>query len=219
MSPNLESLIKTNMNVLHSIRRKNYRKSATSKASAETAGKPETETVREDDATVLSTSFASLSMMSSSTTINHEQSFASSMTTTVTTMSMRAQPEGLFSYKLHKNKEHTCFGYLQFQANASCLQDVPTELAMVSGKPIFYIQTDLPDGHVRAGREVFSHPLFVEVLQSLFIPVVVTSGIDKPVARGEGRSSPAEGKLLASWTSLELTLSRLFRFPTYQACR
>lgn len=164
---------KTNMNFLGNLRWKKDQNRA-SMTSIE-PGKVDAHNVVDDDPTELLASFSSLCNMSSSTTINEHSSSSMSVVT-----SMRDH-EVLASYMLQKNVDGS-FGYIQLQVQVSGLEDVPKELAMVSGKPIFYIMTDPIHGiNVEAELDAFSHPLLVEALESLFIPVLITPKKDRPL--------------------------------------
>lgn len=92
-------------------------------------------------------------------------------------------------YKLHKN-EYECLGYVQFQVYVSCFNEIPTELALISQKSILYVQTEYydidPTSSVESPHKdhhddtvwrtlnaAFSHPLLVEILETVVIPIAI----------------------------------------------
>jgi hypothetical protein len=84
---------------------------------------------------------------------------------------LKLQPEHVFSYQLTKN-EHVAFGYLRIQFE--CLQ-AAMGYSKVAEKPIFCLEAQLP-GDEEAGREIFSHPLIVEAIESFFVTLYLKDG-------------------------------------------
>jgi hypothetical protein len=122
----------------------------------------------DDEDTELLSSFASM-MMSSLNTLS-EPSLVSSGS------SMHARKmEEVRLHPLQRN-EHDCLGYLQLQAIVPSFQALPTELALLSQKTILCIETksvthsDFPTDRHSA---IFSHPLLVEAMETLFIPIAI----------------------------------------------
>ena len=121
----------------------------------------------DDDETELLSSFASM-MVSSIDTLGESTWNNSSH---LSTLIYQTKKEDGVQYLLRRN-EHDCFGYLQFHGSVSCIEDVPTELSVVSGKLILYVQTTWGNGNVELA-DAFLHPLILEALESLFIPVAI----------------------------------------------
>jgi hypothetical protein len=130
------------------------------------------ENMKDDDTELLS-SFASM-MLSSIETLQ-ESSLSSSMQKSILNETTSKHGEPVTKDLLHKlqKNEIDCFGYLQFQVSVCFIHEVPTELSVVSGKLILYMQTKwcscTSDSHV----EAFVHPLLIEAIETLFIPVAI----------------------------------------------
>lgn len=190
MVPDVRSSVETKTTMLPKMYWKKSRTETTGGASTPSADsiidrKP-VHDLHEDDATDLHDSFASLAVTSSSTMMG-DYSFSSS--TAATTSLVGAEPVGPhLGYKLLKN-EHDCFGYLKFQACVSCVEDVPLELAMVSGKSIMFIKvckTPNENNKDCTEKHLFAHPLLVEVLESHFILVAITPEEGQPERQEDG---------------------------------
>lgn len=128
------------------------------------------DTGSDDDDTELLNSMASLSVFSSSHTIQDHSfsSFAASTQLSHTTNFHSC-------YRLQKN-QNDCLGFLKAHTSVDSVETIPTELAMLSGRPIFYVLTEISNGQVsHSGNpgNVFSHPLLLEALESLFVAVIV----------------------------------------------
>lgn len=82
-------------------------------------------------------------------------------------------------YQIKKNKRPE-LGYLKI--DHARLEDAVTQ-ASGEDKPIIFIQTATP-GDADAGRECFSHPLIVEAIGSLFVPVHRVGIAESRCARG-----------------------------------
>jgi hypothetical protein len=123
----------------------------------------------EDDETELLSSFASM-MVSSIETLG-ESSLDNSSTQSFSTLIHQSKSIEDVQYQLQRN-EYECLGYLQVHVSVSCIQEIPTELSVVSGKLILYVQTAWCSGHAELA-DAFLHPLILEAIESLFIPVVI----------------------------------------------
>lgn len=102
-----------------------------------------------------------------------------------------ASRSGSWLHRLQKNHHEQfnsdldCLGYVQCHVYVSSIQEIPTELSVVSGKCICYIQTmwmmtdsisntmQTGDNHSNLHTFILHHPLIVEAIESLFIPVAV----------------------------------------------
>jgi hypothetical protein len=123
----------------------------------------------DDDDTELLSSFASM-MVSSIDTLG-ESTWNNSSTQNLSMLIQKSKPKQDVHYQLIRN-EYECLGYLQVHVNVSCLQDVPTELSVVSGKLILYVQTAWCNGDAEL-TDAFCHPLILEAIETLFIPVAI----------------------------------------------
>ena len=124
---------------------------------------------QDDDETELLSSFASM-MVSSVETLG-DSTWNNSSTQSLSILIHQTKTKEDVQYQLRKN-EHDCFGYLQFHVSASCIQDVPTELSVVSGKLILYVQTSWSNAKVEP-TNAFLHPLILEAIETFFIPVAI----------------------------------------------
>jgi hypothetical protein len=124
---------------------------------------------QDDDDTELLSSFASM-MVSSIETLG-ESTWNNSSTQNLSILIHQTKTKEDVQYQLLRNA-HECFGYLQFPVCVSCIQDVPTELSVVSGKLILYVQAAWSNSAAEL-TDVFLHPLILEAIETLFIPVAI----------------------------------------------
>lgn len=124
---------------------------------------------QDDDDTELLSSFASM-MVSSIETLG-DSTWNNSSTQNLSMLIHQTKTKEDVQYQLRRN-EHECFGYLQFHVSVSCIQEVPTELSVVSGKLILYLQASWSNVKVEL-TDVFLHPLILEAIETLFIPVAI----------------------------------------------
>jgi hypothetical protein len=113
-----------------------------------------------------------------------EDGAATSSSTPTTTATIRALPPPV-SYQLVKNI-NPGFGFLRFAAErVPC--DALSGLAVEHEKPICSVHVDLiPEGDAKLGNDVFSDPLIVEALETLFVLVTVDGDPDDRVRYPEG---------------------------------
>jgi hypothetical protein len=175
-------------------------------------------TVTDDDETALINSISSLSLLSSQATVYEQHSYNTSL---LAASSRSQNKEAVFSYKL-KPHERQCLGYLQFQAQVASLNQVPAELAMVSGKSIVYVVLDTPANHYGSNEgaaedNLFAHPLLNEALESLFVPISVipldsTTDQNKRLAVAQvGFLDESGAAIVPSLVKSELSLAALLR--------
>lgn len=95
-------------------------------------------------------------------------------------------------------------GYLEFPF--SDISEACT-VAESTGKPIFAFHTTLP-GDEDVGEEIFSHPVIVEAIQTLFVPVLCIEEVtaDTPVRRSSSGRRCRASVLIMEATSLELLI-------------
>ena len=123
----------------------------------------------DDDETELLSSFAS--MMVSSTEIQGESSWNNSSIQSLSMLINQNKPKEEVQCQLQRN-EYECLGFLKVHVSVSCIQEVPTELSVVSGKLVLYVQTAWCDGNAEP-IDAFLHPLVLEAIESLFITVAI----------------------------------------------
>ena len=123
----------------------------------------------DDDDTELLSSFASM-MVSSIETLG-ESTWNNSSTQNLSMLIHQTKAKEDVQYQLRRS-EYECLGYLHAHVNVSCIQEVPTELSVVSGKLILYVQTAWCNGNAEL-TDAFQHPLILEAIESLFIPVAI----------------------------------------------
>jgi hypothetical protein len=134
--------------------------------SSHTVVKAEIVPFDDDEDTELLSSFASM-MMSSLNTLSEPSLSVSSL--------LAQKKEEIQLHRLQRN-EYECLGFLQLQANVPSFPALPTELALLSQKTILCIETEFTTpSNIPSDRHsaIFSHPLLVEAMETLFIPMAI----------------------------------------------